>query len=332
MEDFLTNIYTGSKDLPGLSGNNFFHSRSLFEIYERTPRHTPYMVVARDARGVIVGHLLAVVRSRMSWLPPYIYWHCRILGEGDYDCFERAADGLPVAKERIFGAMLGALTRKLQYRVLYIEMSNLSAKMFGYKEFRRAYYFPVRWMSIHNSLHSKPAEERLTGRMLSRIANSHSRGAWTEEVSNGHDFSDFIRLLRKHNRFKPRRFVPDERFFRELMARPNCHLMITKYKNRPIGCSAFVYSEGNAYMWFSAFRRKSYVMLHPDDVTVFDAIKKAQTDGCQHIFFLDVGLPFSRNPYREFILRFGGKPVSTYRWFHFTIRWVNRLLSWIYRD
>ena len=48
--------------------------------------------------------------------------------------------------------------------------------------------------------------------------------------------------------------------------------------------------------------------------------------------FMDVGLPFSKNPFREFILRFGGKEQSTYRWFRFSIRWVNKLLRWLYRE
>ena len=54
--------------------------------------------------------------------------------------------------------------------------------------------------------------------------------------------------------------------------------------------------------------------------------------GRQHIRFLDVGLPFRKNPYRNFILRFGGKEVSTYRWFRISIRWVNALASWLWRE
>jgi hypothetical protein len=45
-----------------------------------------------------------------------------------------------------------------------------------------------------------------------------------------------------------------------------------------------------------------------------------------------VGLPFRKNTFRDFILRFGGKPVSTFRWFRCSIRWINSLLKWIYRD
>ena len=92
------------------------------------------------------------------------------------------------------------------------------------------------------------------------------------------------------------------------------------------------YHGSDAFLWYSAFRRKSYLMLHPDEVTIWHAIKYAHEKGYDHITFMDVGLPFKKNSFREFILRFGGKPVSTYRWFRCSIRWINSMLSYIYKD
>jgi hypothetical protein len=108
-------------------------------------------------------------------------------------------------------------------------------------------------------------------------------------------------------------------------------LFVTKYRDHVIGCSACVYSNGNAYLWYMAFRRKTFMHLHPDILTVWDAMKDAYDKGFQHMCFMDVGLPFSKNPFRDFILRFGGKEQSTYRWFRLSIGWANRLFAWIYR-
>ena len=66
-------------------------------------------------------------------------------------------------------------------------------------------------------------------------------------------------------------------------------------------------------------------------MTIWHAIDNAYSRGYSHIHFMDVGLPFSKNPFREFILRFGGKPVSTYRWFRFSARWLNTVMSWRYK-
>lgn len=316
-------IYNRVEELPALRGENFFHSRELFEIYASTPKHTPYMLVARDDRGEELGHMLAVVRSRFSWMPPYFYQHCRILGEGDYAEEDKA---------EVFGALLKALRERMEGKAFYIEVSHLSTKMFGYREFKTEGFFPVKWMSIHNSLHSKKAEERLSERMKARLRKTKEKGVYTEDVGTKEQMEDFMRLLKKHNKLKPKRFIPEKEFFSNLAKVGNARITLTKIRDKAIGCSATVYTQGNAYLWYSASKRKSYIMLHPADTTIYEAIVRAQNDGCQHIFFMDVGLPFRKNPYRDFILRLGGKPVSTYRWFRVNHDWLNKLFSFLYRS
>ena len=78
--------------------------------------------------------------------------------------------------------------------------------------------------------------------------------------------------------------------------------------------------------------RKSFAFVHPDILTIWHTLKTAHSRGFEHMFFLDVGLPFQKNAFRDFILAFGGKQTSGYRWFHCSIGWINRLLSWFYRD
>ncbi len=314
---------TGSKLPAGLMEDNFFHSSELFAIFAATPRHKPYMVTAETDSGEVMAQLLAVVRYRSSWFPPYLYRHCRVMGEGVY------AEGQQ--RQELFGNMIRLLTEKLGRWILYFEVSNLSAKMVGYKQFRENNFFPVRWMSIHNSLHSHTPEERISERMRQRIAMAYAKGVVTDEVKDDADFQAFMRLLRHHNWNKPKRFVPGEQFFLKMRGE-NGRLFLTRYKGRIVGCSMVVYSQRQAYLWYAAYRRKSFAWIHPDVLTIWHAIKDAHARGYEHIFFLDVGLPFKKNTFREFILRFGGKPTSTYRWFRCTVGWVNSLLSWFYRD
>ena len=326
MNEPSTHIITDQKDLPQLDNSNFFHSRQLFEIARKTPRQKPYMVVVQSPDGKVLAHLLAIVRYRTSWFPPYLYMHCRLLGEG---VFSYQHEGY--SDSTLFGYMLDALKSKLSNRVLYIEISNLSHKMFGYRELKKRQFFPVHWMNIHNSLHSHTPEERISQRLQKHIDNAYAKGVVTDEVKDEADFQAFMKLLKHHHWLKPKRYIPDEKFFQQMKQEGHGRLYLTRYHDHIIGCSATAYSQQNAYLWYMAFRRKSYAMLHPDELTLWHAIKDAHARGYQHICFLDVGLPFSRNPYREFILRFGGKPVSSNRWFRISIRWVNALLRWIYR-
>ncbi len=326
MSELKTRIYASGEQLPeGLMEQNFFHSPQLFALSRQTPRLRPYMVTVEDETGLIVAQLLALVRYRSSLFPPYLYRHCQILGEGIYANED-------YQHNELFGLMLKAVTSRLGRWILYIEVSHLSQKMFGYREFRAAGYFPVRWMSIHNSLHSRTPEERISQHMQKRIDSAYARGVMTDEVAGQEDFDHFMRLLRRHNWLKPKRYIPDQKFFSGLAESGNGQLYLTRYHSHIIGCSAIVVSQGQAYLWYAAYKRKSYVALHPDVLTIWHAIKDAHRHGREHIYFMDVGLPFRKNAFREFILRFGGKPTSTYRWFRCSIRWINALLSWIYRD
>jgi hypothetical protein len=342
MNNLLTHIYTSGDQLPeGLLNENFFHSRELFELGRQTPRQRPYLVTVEDSEGRILSQLLALVRFRSSLFPPYFYMHCRVLGEGAY----RLEDGSEVSSyghatspteqecERnaeLFGMMLQALRERMSNQVLYIEVSNLSQKMFGYRDFRQNGFFPVKWMSIHNSLHSRTPEERIGKDLMKRIQHAAARGVTTKEVETEAEFKSFMSLLRHHNWLKPRRYIPADEFFHQMIGSKHGKLFITQHHQFVIGCSTVVFSQGQAFLWYSAFRRKSFAALHPADITLWNAIQYAHQQGYEHIYFMDVGLPFRKNLYRDFILRFGGKPVSTLRWFRFSIGWLNRLLSWIY--
>ena len=152
MSQYQTAIYTRGDTLPSMDDGNFFHSPELFHIVERTPGQRPCMAVATDGQGRVVGHIL-VFLLRASWMP-LLYWQAHAYGEGDY-----AED---VNSEEVFGLLLEALVRRLRRRLcFFIEFSDVSRKMFGYKYFRSQGFFPIPWQEIHNSLHSMDPHDRL---------------------------------------------------------------------------------------------------------------------------------------------------------------------------
>ena len=318
-------IYTQGEELPTLSESNFFHSPTLFRMMEQTPGVTPYMVVAEDEQGKPLAHLLATVRRRGSLLPPYIFSQGRVYGEGWYAEDEH--------RDELFALMLEAITRQLHKRLcLYIEFSDISKKMFGYKTFRQNNYFPISWMQIQNSLHSRQPELRLEEKMLQQIDHGYRMGIETREAAKEAEVLALYKVLKGYYRFRFQRYVPHQEMFLLMMKNPSCKLNITLYKGKVIGGSVVVNSGGNAYLWYEASRKKRHPLLRPHLNTIWHAIKSSYDDHQRHICFLNVGLPFSRNRYREFILAYGGKPLTTYRWFHFTFQWLNRLLSWVYRE
>lgn len=323
MSQYQTAIYTRGDTLPSMDDGNFFHSPELFHIVERTPGQRPCMAVATDGQGRVVGHIL-VFLLRASWMP-LLYWQAHAYGEGDY-----AED---VNSEEVFGLLLEALVRRLRRRLcFFIEFSDVSRKMFGYKYFRSQGFFPIPWQEIHNSLHSMDPHDRLQPKMLKKIEHAYQQGVETREVTTEEDLDRFAHLVRGFYRWKVHRVVPPEKQIAELYLCDNGRLFATLYKGRLIGGCVCVYSEGNAYLWYLASLRKRYAWLHPAMMTVWQAIIWAWKHNYAHIYFLDAGLPYPNNPFREFILRFGGKPVAKYRWFRFSIGWLNKLLSWIWKE
>ncbi len=323
MSQYQTAIYTRGDTLPTMDGGNFFHSPELFHIVEATPGQRPCMAVAFDSSGSVAGHIL-VFLQRSSWLP-FLYWQAHAYGEGDYS--------EDVNSEEVFGILLEALVRRLRRRLcLFIEFSDISRKMFGYRFFRAQGFFPILWQEIHNSLHSMDPHDRLQPKMLKKIEHAYQQGVETREVKTEDELQRFVHLVRGFYRWKVHRVVPQEKQLAQLFRSDNARLFATLYKGRLIGGCVCVYSEGNAYLWYLASRRKRYAWLHPATMTVWQAMIWAWKHNYAHIFFLDGGLPYPNNPFREFLLRFGGKPVAKYRWFRFSIGWINKLLSWLSKE
>ena len=323
--DITIRIIDKLNDLPPLRDTVFFHSKTYFKVAAESPLTTPLMAVAEDGEGHVVGHLLAVIRIRHTWLPPFLFRQARIYGKGVY------ADG--VDEEYVFGLMLHAMTRALKRRFcVLIEVSDICPKMFGYRMFRRCGYFALKWQEVYNSLHSLGPEERLTEKTEQHIRKSREIGVETTETTDPEDIRRFYKLLSGFYRLRLRRVLPPLQQILQLQALGSAHVLVTRFKGRIIGGCVSVYSDGDAFLWYLARVKKRYVMLHADSMTVWQAIVNAWQQGCRHIRFLDVGLPWRRNPFREFILGFGGKPVARYRWFRFNIPWINGLFRWWYRE
>lgn len=325
MRDYHIDVIKKSEQLPAIETRNFFHSPELFKILEKASGCTPYMIVATDNKGDVRANLLAILWRRGALLPPYLFTQGRIYGEGVYKD--------EAEKKTIFPLMLKAVKKAFHNKLcLAIEFSDLSSKMFGYRAFREQEFFPIPWIHIHNSLHSLPPEERLSEQMLRIIDKGYSSGITTRATVDDNEIQKFHKMLVNYYRFKIHRYIPSADFFQSIAKSSNGHVLVTYRNNHLIGGSVVVYSGNNAYLWFVASRKKSHPIIHPQVITVWHAIKSAYDDGRAHIYFMNVGLPFKANRYRDFILKFGGKPVSSYRWFHISIGWINRLLSWLYRE
>ena len=242
----LTTYYHG-KDIPDLPGNNTFHSKELFQIYEATPGYSPLLIVATEDGKPVARHL-AAIRKTKKWLPSCLVKQCVVYGEGEFlekTFTAEQKDSLPNIREReeeVFGEMLEHLTQEASRTCILIEFRNLDNSMFGYRSFRNNDYFPVNWLRVRNSLHSsKKAEDRFSPSRLRQIKKGLKNGAKVEEAHTTDEIRDFSRMLHKVYSSRIRRYFPANDFFRHmnnmLIKGKQAKIFIVRYKEKIIGGS-----------------------------------------------------------------------------------------------
>lgn len=316
--------YYHSEDIPALPGDNLFHSTELFRVLEQTPGYTPVMLVAFEGESP-VGKLLSITRRQFSlwggWSKTFVY------GVGDY--FEGS-----MKREEVFREMLAYLTLRHEEDSFLIEFRNLEEPLFGYRYFRANGYFPVKWLRVRNSIHQELIDKWMSASRKRQIHNGLKHGAVMEVARSEEDVCALFTMLRQYYLPKVHRYFPDIRFFLSLISEPSRRelgkIFVVKYKGKVIGGSVCLFSGDCTYLLFSGGMRKSYAWLYPGVLAVWNAMLYAREQGYAHFEFIDAGLPFRRYGFRDFILRFGGKQLSSRRWFWVRWEWLNRLLIKIY--
>lgn len=319
--------YRSESAVPPLPGQLLPHSSELFHVYARTPGYTPILIVASIEERP-VAKLLSVIRRSVRLFPPSIIHRCEVYGTGEY--FDDTLN-----REDLFGQMLEHLTQEVLKDCFLIEFRNLPTSLFGYKHFRRCSYFAMNWIRVYNSLHSMSPEERLDASRRRQINRALRLGVSTKIAESEEEQQAFLQMLKRNYSSKIRKHFPDLKLFHLLTNEYGEHetgkIFLVKYGEKIIGGSFCMYSGDTAYLCFSGGLRKSYAWLYPGVMAVWAAIQYAYKQGYSHFEFVDAGLPFAKTGYRNFILRFGGKQISTRRWFRFRWSWLNRMSNWLYR-
>jgi len=319
--------YRKGSTIPPLPGDSLPNSSELFHVYGQTPGYTPILVVA-SIDETPIAKLQAVIRRSVRPFPPSLIKRCEIFGIGEY--FDDN-----YSQEELFGLMLEHLTNEVLKECFLIEFRNLPTALFGYRYFRSNRYFPVNWIRVYNSLHNISPEERLENKRKRQINRSLKHGVTLQKAQTEKETNMFLQLLKRNYSSKLRKHFPDLQLFHLLTQNKSegkdTQIFIVKYKDKIIGGSFCLYSYDHVYLCFSFGLRKTYARFHPNTMAIWAALTDAYQKGYHHFEFIDAGLPYQKVGYRNFILSFGGKQVSTRRWFRFRWEWLNKLLIRFYQ-
>lgn len=317
--------YCSSDNIPSLPGKNVFHSTAFFHVLERTPGYQPMLIVAFSGASP-VAKLLCV--NRPSNIHILQMRRCVVYGEGEYFGLDEKE------KNQVFELMFSHLVFQQQGKTFFIEVRNLSYTLFGYRIFREHNFFPVKWLRIRNSIHKEKFDKWMDVTRRRQLEYGQKSGATMEVVRNEADVITLANLLKRYYSSKVRQYFPDVRFFiqvyREIVSEGMGDIFVVRYKGKIIGGAVCFYDEEKAYLLFSGGLNKTYYAQYPGALAVWKAMLRAKEIGKLHFEFINVGLPFKKYGFRNFLLRFGGQQSSIRRWYRCKWRWLNQLLTYIY--
>lgn len=311
--------------IPDFGEGALFHSREFFELIGNTPGYEPRMFVAYE-NECYVGRLLCVLRK--SWLPIPFARRCTVYDCGDYVVSSEESN-------RIFDELLSYMTLSLKEEVSLFEFRNLRSGMFGYKSFVMNGYFPIRWLSIRNQVHNNQMDRWLTASRRRQIQRALQAGVQMRVARTETEKSAAYKMLKAFYASKWHKNLPDEAFFTTIVKQTAeqhlGHVIQVIYREKVIGVAVCLYSGSSSYLFYSGGMRKTYPHLYPGVMAVWFALLDARYEGKRYLEFIDVGMPYRKYGFRDFVLRFGGQQRSTRRWYRFEWGWLNRIACFFYR-
>ncbi|MBR4381690.1 MAG: GNAT family N-acetyltransferase [Bacteroidaceae bacterium] len=328
----LTSYYRGSH-VPDLPGQDTFHSTALFHIFEGTPGCNPLLLTVSE-EGALLAKMLVVVQRIVRFLPFYIIRRCVSYGTGEYFCSDDQ-------RETLFAEMLKEVCRYANRMGCFvIEVRNLPTPLSGYGTFRQQQFFPVKWLRVRNTFDSSPVEQTFSTSRRRQVRKALKNDVLTGIADTETEINEFALMLKRNYLSKIRKHFPAIEFFHQIHqgikgvhigeSWQRFRIFVVEHQQKIIGGCVCIYSGDTAFLWFSGGMNKTYLREYPGVMAVWKALTDAQERGFKHLEFMDVGTPFRKHGYRDFVLRFGGEQSSTRRWFKFRWQWLNKLCLWLY--
>lgn len=284
---------------------NYFQSGAFFRFIETVGGYKPFLVVATDDHGAIIGSLMGVIQSDGGGLKS---WFSRrlIVWAGPLVSPETAVDQSDVARK-----LLRGLKRHAQGKAIFIEFRNFFDCAPLHSDFEACgFRFRPHLNYLVKTDTEAEAKARLSSNRRRQIKTSLAAGATVGEPESEADVLALYGILETLYREKVKKPLPGPDLFVNMWKSPAAKVFVVKYDGKVVGGSIGpTYKNKVLYQWYVCGENGVITGVHPSVLASWAPIEYGVKHGFDHFDFMGAGRPEEDYGVREFKARFGGEEV-----------------------
>ena len=281
---------------------NIFQTPEMFEVYNKTPKFTPVILIAKDENNKIAGCLMSVIQRDYKGFMGEMTARSIVMGG-------------PLAENNnseILDLLLKEYTGIISKKAIYSQFRNLFKMNNYFIPFDKNGYRFVEHLDILIDLEKskKELEEQLHKERVRNIAKAVKEGLIFKVLNEDEDISDVIILLKKtYDRVRVP-FSYEKLFFNSRnVLNENVKFFGAYFEDKMIAGQVRLCYKDTVYAWYSG-SDSCYFQKRPNDFLLWNVILWSKDNNYKVFDFGGAGKPDIPYGVRDYKLKFGGELVN----------------------
>ena len=281
---------------------NIFQLPGMYEVYTKTPKFSPVILIAKDTNNKIAGCLMAVIQRDYNGLIGKMTARSIVMGG-------------PLAENNnseILSILLKNYTEIVSKKAIYSQFRNLFDMSNYFLPFEKNGYRFDEHLDILIDLKKTKVEleEKLHKERVRNIAKAEKEGLTFKVLNDELDIQHVITLLKKtYNRVKVP-FSYEKLFFNSrIMLDESVKFFGAFWEDRMIAGQVRLCYKDTVYAWYAG-SDSDYFQKRPNDFLLWNVILWSKENGYKVFDFGGAGKPTIPYGVRDYKLKFGGELVN----------------------
>jgi len=281
---------------------NIFQTPEMYQVYLKTPKFTPIILIAKDEKNRIVGCLMSVIHRDYKGIIGDLTTRSIIMGG-------------PLAendKSQILNVLLKNYDNLVRTKVIYSQFRNLFnmnnySQPFAKNGYRLEEHLDV---LINLKRTKEELEEQLHKERKRNIAKAEKEGLIFKVLTDEKNIKDVILLLKKTYIRVRVPFSYDKLFFNSyFILDNNVKFFGAFWEDKMIAGQVRLCYKDTVYAWYAG-SDSDYFQKRPNDFLLWKVILWAKENNYCNFDFGGAGKPNVPYGVRDYKLKFGGELVN----------------------